>query len=358
MTNPALILAWLVSCLVASSLICLVALVTLKLANRVRSKWRHDVLSLAIIGLIAVCLIGFKFTVTIPLSLPATTSVHAEVHGTVHQLTLQSRNPLWLSAIAFFLLTGWIAGALITIARLVVKLRLLPSHSPAIDNDATHLIRSRLTATDSSSLGQILHCVSVSQDVEIPCCIGLIRGHIYLPARAAQWSTRILTSVMTHESQHLQQRDAARSILACLAISLFWYNPLVRLLASKLFEVRELACDDEVIRMLDTDPIDYFDALLAASSPHSTTTVIASTGTFEQLRGRIERLSNSIPTGMHLPSLLSLTIAVFLTIAIAFSGLQFAPHSFNFEPTRTSASNMESQPGDNHLETYSFHSRR
>ncbi|HWN08298.1 MAG TPA: M56 family metallopeptidase [Pyrinomonadaceae bacterium] len=58
-----------------------------------------------------------------------------------------------------------------------------------------------------------------------------------------------LEAIMLHELVHIRRRDNLVGNLQMALCALLWFHPLVWLISSKLFDERELACDEEVLKM-------------------------------------------------------------------------------------------------------------
>lgn len=67
---------------------------------------------------------------------------------------------------------------------------------------------------------------------------------IVLPVSWRSWSDSKLRAALTHEMMHVRRRDTTSSILAALAVCLFWFNPAVWFLQRRLAMLAEEACDE------------------------------------------------------------------------------------------------------------------
>lgn len=91
---------------------------------------------------------------------------------------------------------------------------------------------------------------------------GIRRPVVLLPAGAARrLSDEELESVMLHELLHVERRDNLAVVLQKFLLALLWFYPLIWLIDRKLFEERERACDEEVVRLRQS-PKTYISGIL------------------------------------------------------------------------------------------------
>ena len=91
--------------------------------------------------------------------------------------------------------------------------------------------------------------VYVTGHVASPCLFGLIRPAIYLTpkATASADSTR---HVLAHELCHYRHGDHIWSMLRCLCLAVWWWNPLVWAAAILSRTDGELACDEAAVKKI------------------------------------------------------------------------------------------------------------
>ncbi len=65
---------------------------------------------------------------------------------------------------------------------------------------------------------------------------------------AGQLDDDELEAIMLHELIHIQRRDNLIGNLQMMMCAALWFHPLVWFISAKLFDERELACDEEVLR--------------------------------------------------------------------------------------------------------------
>jgi len=101
--------------------------------------------------------------------------------------------------------------------------------------------------------------------IESPFILGILRPRIYLPSSLdqSQWP-----HVLAHEQAHLHRRDHWWKPLGFSILCVYWFNPVLWLAYILLCRDIELACDERVIRDMDTrQKQDYTTALLECSMP-------------------------------------------------------------------------------------------
>jgi bla regulator protein blaR1 len=93
-----------------------------------------------------------------------------------------------------------------------------------------------------------------SDDLASPISWGLLRPVILLNRRAVEAAGEA-EAIIAHELAHVARMDWLKLLLARVATALFWFNPLVWLLAREAHQLREEAADDSVLAadIRDTD---------------------------------------------------------------------------------------------------------
>ncbi|HEX8414913.1 MAG TPA: M56 family metallopeptidase [Sphingomicrobium sp.] len=93
-----------------------------------------------------------------------------------------------------------------------------------------------------------------SDDLPSPISWGLMRPVILLNTRAVDAADEA-EAIIAHELAHVARFDWAKLLLARVATAMFWFNPLVWMLAREAHQLREEAADDSVLAadIADTD---------------------------------------------------------------------------------------------------------
>ena len=163
----------------------------------------------------------------------------------------------------------------------------------------------------------------VEHGLPSPCLFGLFRPAIYLTPAAVETPER-LHHVIAHETTHARHLDPLWSLLRCVCLAVYWFDPLVWAAAIASRADCELACDEGALRCLGSgERIAYGQTLLSlipvrktpASPLLAATTMTAGK---RQLKDRITRIAeNRQPAAAALFLVLALAAAV---CAATFTG--------------------------------------
>ncbi len=148
-------------------------------------------------------------------------------------------------------------------------------------------LRLRRKLVTASPLRENIYLVD---EISSPFVLGLLQPKIYLPSSL---SVRELPYIVMHEQHHIRRLDHLVKVLAFVALSIHWFNPLVWLAFVLAARDMEMSCDEAVIRKMgDGIRADYTASLLSLSTRKHT---IAGTPlAFGQgdTKGRIRNLAN------------------------------------------------------------------
>ena len=102
-----------------------------------------------------------------------------------------------------------------------------------------------------------------SERVVSPFVLGIIKPKIYVPFHMNE---RDMSHVIAHEQAHIHRKDHWWKPLGFLLLTIHWFNPLMWLGYVLLCRDIELACDEKVVKDLNTEQkADYSQALLTCS---------------------------------------------------------------------------------------------
>lgn len=89
----------------------------------------------------------------------------------------------------------------------------------------------------------------LSPDLDIPSVLGVLRPVIVLPTQSRRWLHDRREAVLQHEMVHIVRFDWPLRVLARIARSIYWFNPLVWWAVRRLEFEQEMACDEEVLSL-------------------------------------------------------------------------------------------------------------
>lgn len=197
-----------------------------------------------------------------------------EVQQQVQQQVEETAEPITLGQIATIV---WLAGVAVMAAWfMIVNLR----HS--------RMLRKNREKLDCESPIPVY----VSEKVGSPCLVGLFRPAVYLTPESAEDPT-VLRHVLTHELTHYAHKDHIWSVVRCVCLCAYWFDPLVWVAAWFSRRDCELACDEGALKRLgEGERIAYGKSLLDVVSHASTPANLMQTATSmnetkKQLRERV-----------------------------------------------------------------------
>lgn len=151
----------------------------------------------------------------------------------------------------------------------------------------------------------------------MPMTFGVASGTLLLPASARSWPAERLEAVLRHELAHIRRRDPLMELVAEVGCALYWFHPGVWLAARRLRVEREHACDD-VVLLAGARASDYARELLdiartMRSRPRLSHAALAMAHP-SRLRSRLVAVLEDRPRAARLPGTL---LAAFVTTALA-----------------------------------------
>lgn len=161
----------------------------------------------------------------------------------------------------------------------------------------------------------------VSDELRSPISWGLLRSTIVLSPKAVQ-AVGEAAAIIAHELAHIARLDWAKLLASRVACAVFWFNPLVWMLARESHQLREEAADDAVL-MADIDGPDYATLLVGAARHDNKAALMAAHGVApskNSLKRRITRvLDASLKRGPASASwvLMSLVVLAGVTAPLA-----------------------------------------
>ncbi|GBF73421.1 putative peptidase, M56 family protein [Paenibacillus sp. 598K] len=106
--------------------------------------------------------------------------------------------------------------------------------------------------------------VKVCEALPSPMLVGLLRPMIVLPT--IQVPEHTLTLIMKHELIHLKRHDLWSKAVLVAVTCLYWYNPLVYLMARAAADQCEISCDERLLQDADGQlRMQYGEAIIGAA---------------------------------------------------------------------------------------------
>jgi TonB family protein len=119
-----------------------------------------------------------------------------------------------------------------------------------------------------------------------------VRPAILVPRPAQDWPESQRHAVLTHELAHVKRGDLWTNMAAALATFIFWFHPLAWMLARRLREEQECACDDIVLNR-GFKPTVYAEALVGAASARPSGSLFACAMNGGAFRKRVAHVLDS-----------------------------------------------------------------
>ncbi|WLV23801.1 BlaR1 family beta-lactam sensor/signal transducer [Aciduricibacillus chroicocephali] len=128
-----------------------------------------------------------------------------------------------------------------------------------------------------------------------PITFGVIGPFVLIPKRLN--SPEVLQHVFLHELSHQKNKDTLINYLTALVQIIYWFNPIVWYVASRMRTERELACDHRVLSLLNTeDAVKYGQTIISFANigPDRVDTNLVSGigGSKKQIKKRIVHIAN------------------------------------------------------------------
>ncbi len=177
-------------------------------------------------------------------------------------------------------------------------------------------------------------------DAGVPMLIGLVRPTIVLPTGLdKRLTSRELEAVLVHELQHVARHDAIVHLVQSLLAVVYFFHPLVWLTNRFLNALREDACDEATVAVLEGQRRDYgagivkIAELMSGPTPSMSLGIVESGGQVKRRLGRI--LDPRLPVGRRLSWS---TFALLLLLAAVVLPVAARPGDNPSEPERTNVS--------------------
>ncbi len=234
------------------------ALVATRLLRRASASLRYTVLASALVAVLALPIIealvpawhaGAIPADTVEVALPPALPVAEAAAPAIARAASVARGPVASSAVPWRAIIGGLWAAGIAAMLLRVGVGALRARRIARRGMVAHLADPHVALAWRALDGRgDPPRVVVSGEVDAPIVVGAIAPTVVVPYAALAWSAERWRVVLLHELAHVRRRDGVANLVAQLACSLHWVDPLAWIAARRLREERELAADDAVLR--------------------------------------------------------------------------------------------------------------
>lgn len=168
-----------------------------------------------------------------------------------------------------------------------------------------------------------------SSDLHSPISWGLMRPVILLNDEALNAGDQA-EAIIAHELAHVARLDWAKLMLARIATALFWFNPLVWILAREAHQLREETADDAVLAA-DIPDTDYAQLLVGVARHECKGLLLGAHGVAPSkgsLKRRVKRvLDGGLPRGPVAGSFAAGVGVGAVMFAAPLAALTFAPRT-------------------------------
>jgi len=185
------------------------------------------------------------------------------------KMAVETQYWLGMDNSALLLWLAWLSG-IFSFSTLIVARSVRFCHKaqgllPVVRPDVVSMVHRMTARLGLRSKIRLLQADGAS-DIAFPLVHGLVRPMIILPAgMAAGWTASDLEPVVLHELIHVKRRDCLVNLVQMAVQVLYFYHPMVWLANRAIRQERELACDDDVVRLCGGCPTGYVHSLVQAA---------------------------------------------------------------------------------------------
>ena len=236
-----------------------------------------------------------------------------------------TRNPQSVYLGLFFV---WLAMALILFVRKITVYQGFIHYIKAGNTDVSDIKILNLLSDCEEKLNIKTRVeLSCNPLIASPMLIGFFRPRIVLPDCKSE--DKELPYIFAHELIHYRQRDMFYKWLMQIVACAHWFNPFAYLLEKEMNKSCELACDEEVMHMLDDKARgEYGDTLIASLKSNNiyknSLASVTLTESAEQLKERLGAIMN-----FRKKTKLITTISIMAAVLLAVGGFSIGAYASN-----------------------------
>jgi bla regulator protein BlaR1 len=185
-----------------------------------------------------------------------------------------------------------------------------------------------------------------SNELASPISWGLMRPVILLNSRAVEAADEA-EAIIAHELAHVARLDWIKLLLARVATALFWFNPLVWLLAREAHQLREETADDTVLAA-DIADTDYAQLLVGVARHECPGLLLGAHGVAPSKNSLARRIARVLDVkSARGPAARGFAFGVFagaVLVAAPLAALTLTPVAAKGQKTSSSALSTAAQP--------------
>lgn len=146
-------------------------------------------------------------------------------------------------------------------------------------------------ALKAMNMGHVL--IYTADEIVSPMVSGIFQPRIYLPTSLDFQNKKLLLHIISHELIHIKKQDNAVKMILLLTLCINWYNPLVWIMSKCMAADLETACDELVLRNMNSEERQsYAYSLLAMAINKTQSPLLYSAFSKTEVERRITRVVN------------------------------------------------------------------
>lgn len=247
-------------------------------------------------------------------------------------------DPLSLPDLALLAGLAYLAGLMVLAARFGIGLATLARWT----REGAEVTDPRwVDATARRNVpGMIVPRVVVSDSVPAPLSWGFLNPVILIDRTSIE-DGEDAEAIIAHEMAHIARRDWPALVMTRLAVTLFWFNPLIWILERNMIQQAEEAADARVLK--EVEAARYAQTLVACARHRAGTRLPANSIAGTGLRRRIKAIleGRSIPAGSRWTML---AMVACIGFAAPVAALQLIPAAAPRAPVAPVAANAPAAP--------------
>ena len=222
----------------------------------------------------------------------------------------------------------WIWGVALLLGRMALGLifieKLKKASVPVLNESSQKLlqqIRGRIGVSGTVKLAE-------TKEITSPVTVGWLKPVILFPlGMLSGLSVSHLEAILAHELAHIKRSDYLVNILQSLAEVLFFFNPFVWILSSRIRTERENCCDDIALEICGNRLV--VAKALVEVADYSVPFAMAFGQKNHSLLSRVKRIAGVSPSGYFNPVNI---VGVLFVMSLFFGGVVYAKQELAAEP--------------------------